>query len=125
MSSHVVNFETLNVIASYMRSEYVTEKSCQATIAGLYKENVEAVNHRYGEEANPCLLTIGYETSLKVAPAQVYGCMSYLAYQILDHKNYAFLPGLALLEKLMARLRADLDMTDSQIRNLPEYTCGM
>ena len=124
MSCHVVNFETLNVIASYMRSESVTEEICQATIAGLYRENVEACDHRYGSDT----VIEGYrtyETSLKVAPAQVYGCMCYLAYQISDHRNHEFLPGLALLEKLQARVIADLGLIDSRIRLLPDYVCGM
>lgn len=124
MSCHVVNFETLNVIASYMRSEDVTEEICQATIAGLYRENVESVNHRYGENAE-IEKAWAYETSLEVTPAQVYGCMRYLAYQISDHRNYDFLPGLALIEKLGDRILADLNLTDSQIRLLPDYTCGM
>ena len=108
-----------------MRSESVTEEICQATIAGLHQENVEAVNHRYGEDTEIDELLWAYETSLEVTPAQVYGCMSYLAYQISDHRNYAFLPGLALLEKLQARILADLNMTESQIRLLPEYVWGM
>lgn len=124
MSCHVVNFETLNVIASYMRSEYVAEEVCQATIAGLYRENVEAVAHRYDEDAeiqeHP-----KYKTFYNVTLAQAYGCMSYLAYQISDHRSYEFLPGLALLEKLKARILADLGLTDSKIRLLPDYTCGM
>jgi len=124
MSCHVVNVETPSVIVSYMRSEYVSEEICQATAFELHKENVEAWNHRYEKMMQP-QKDWSYKTSLKVAPAQVYGCMCYLAYQILDHKNYAFLPGLALLEKLQARILAELDMTDSQIRDLPEYTCGM
>ena len=124
MSCHVVNFETLNVIASYMRLESVTEEICQTTIAGLYRENVEAVAHRYDEDAeiqeHP-----RYETSLEVTPAQVYGCMSYLAYQISDHRNYAFIPGLALLEKMQTRILADLSMTGSMIRLFPDYVYGM
>ena len=125
MSCHVVNFETLNVIYKYMRSEGVTDEICQATIAGLHQENVEAVNHRYGENAKTDELLWGYETSLFVFSAQAYGCMSYLAYQISDHRNYEFLPGLALLEKMQARILADLEMTDSQVRLQPEYTWGM
>ena len=124
MSCYVVNFETLNVIASYMRSEEVTEEICQATIAGLYRENVEAVNHRYDEDTK-VEGTYIYETSLEVAPAQAYGCMTCLEYQISDHNNYAFLPGFALIEKLQDRILADLGLTDSQIRLLPDYTCGM
>lgn len=124
MSCHVVNIETLNVIASSMRSESVTEEICQATIAGLYRENVEACNYRYDEDVKPSEYRT-YETSLKVAPAQVYGCMRCLAYQISDHRNYEFLPGLALLEKLQARILADLNMTESQVRLQPEYTWGM
>ena len=124
MSCHVVNFETLNVIASYMRSESVTEEICQATIAGLYRENVQAANHRYGSDTE-IEGARAYETSSFVFSAQAYGCMSYLAYQISDHRNHEFLPGFALLEKMQARILASLEMTDSQIRLQPEYTCGM
>ena len=124
MFCHIVNVETLNVIASYMRSESVAKEICQAVIAGLHRENVEAVSHHYREDSEIMVERV-YKTSLKITPAQVYGCMSYLAYQISDHRNYAFLPGLALLEKLQARILADLDLTDSQIRDLPEYVWGM
>ena len=124
MSSYVVNFETLNAIASYMRLEGVTEEICQATIAGLHRENVEAVNHRYDEDSE-VEGAWAYETSLEVTPVQVYGCISCLAYQISDHNNYEFLPGLALLEKLQARILAELNITESMIRLFPDYAWGM
>ena len=124
MSCHVVNVETLSVIASYMRLEFVSKEICQATAFELHKENVEACNHRYGEEVQPQKYWT-YETSLEVTPAQVYGCMRCLAYQISDHRSYAFLPGLALLEKMQARILADLSMTDSMIRLFPDYVYGM
>jgi hypothetical protein len=123
MSCQVVDSKTLDVIVSFMRSNNVPEEICQATGTALNRENLEAYFHRYGEyEAQ---VPHVYDTSLEVAPAQVIGCINYLEYQILDHINEEFLPGMALLGKLKARILSSLALTAEQVKALPEYVYGM